>query len=150
MRKITIYEFCKKNDMEYILEEWDYKRNKNVKPENTLVGVKYKVFWKCQHGHEWEALVSHRLYGRKTRCPHCRNRVPQREHQELALARPDLLEEWDYDKNKDRNPHEIFAGTDRKVWWKCKHGHEWEAKVNKRTRTNKPTMCPECRRLGYL
>lgn len=40
----------------------------------------------------------------------------------------DLLEEWDYEKNKKYTPKTITCGSDIKVWWKCKKcGNSWDA-----------------------
>ena len=58
----------------------------------------------------------------------------------LADRNPALLEEWDWDKN-EVNPNEIVAGYTKKVWWKCKNGHEWKALIFKRT---KGEGCPYC------
>jgi len=38
----------------------------------------------------------------------------------LYIDRPDLLSEWDYEKNKDIcSPDEVTAGSGKVVWWKC-------------------------------
>ena len=31
-----------------------------------------------------------------------------------------LLEEWDHEKNGDRNPRNVSFGSDEKFWWKCR------------------------------
>ncbi len=54
-----------------------------------------------------------------------------------------LLSEWDNEKNGDLKPDAVTSHCSRKVWWKCKNGHEWEAAVDNRTGTNK-TGCPYC------
>lgn len=53
-----------------------------------------------------------------------------------------LLKEWDYEKNLIITPHDISRGTQKKVWWKCEKGHEWETSVVYRTQYNRP--CPIC------
>ena len=60
----------------------------------------------------------------------------------FALARPDLLDEWDYEKNGIMQPEDVTPFSDKKVWWKCrKFGHEWEAVIKSRT---KGSGCPIC------
>lgn len=54
-----------------------------------------------------------------------------------------LLEQWDYNKNKSR-PNEVGFSESRYYFWKCKNGHEWEANLNKRTRKGGSTKCPYC------
>ena len=36
---------------------------------------------------------------------------------------PELLSEWNYERN-DVEPINISIWSKRKVWWKCKEGHE--------------------------
>ena len=54
-----------------------------------------------------------------------------------------LLAEWDWEKNTalDLDPHKLTVGSERKVWWKCSKGHEWEAVCYSRTAGN---QCPIC------
>ena len=39
-------------------------------------------------------------------------------------------------------PRTVTYGSKRRVWWKCAHGHEWQAAVY--TRTGAGTGCPVC------
>jgi len=54
----------------------------------------------------------------------------------------ELCKEWDYTKNSPLTPKDISYGSSKKVWWKCKKGHEWEASIN--SRTNLLNGCPYC------
>ena len=56
---------------------------------------------------------------------------------------PELLEEWDYEKNII-SPKKLSYGSARKVWWRCKEGHSWQATPN--SRTNMKSGCPSCAR----
>lgn len=55
--------------------------------------------------------------------------------------RPNLLEEWNYNLNTELSPNDIMPLSNKKVWWRCKKHHEWQATVNNRT---KGTGCPYC------
>lgn len=35
-------------------------------------------------------------------------------------------------KNGDLTPQKISYGYDKKVWWRCTNGHEWQAARNAR------------------
>lgn len=60
----------------------------------------------------------------------------------LSKKRPDLVEEWDYELNKDLTPDKITASSGEKVWWKCrKCNHSWQATVAHR---NDGRGCPVC------
>lgn len=60
----------------------------------------------------------------------------------FAEMRPDLVDEWNYEKNGTMRPEDVTPYSDKKVWWKCrKYGHEWEAVVKSRA---KGSNCPVC------
>ena len=60
----------------------------------------------------------------------------------LAVVKPSLIKEWDYEKNIDVSPFDITAGSDRKVWWKCPRcGQSWFAVVHSRVKGH---GCPFC------
>lgn len=66
-------------------------------------------------------------------------KTPQRYISEV----PTLLNEWDWEKNKDASPYSIGYASTKKVWWKCKKcGYRWEAVVQSRTMSG--FGCPEC------
>ncbi len=56
---------------------------------------------------------------------------------------PELLDEWDYDKNT-LLPSEVSYGSEKKVHWICKQNrnHRWEAQICSRTTLN--SGCPIC------
>ena len=53
----------------------------------------------------------------------------------------ELMKEYDYEKNNDIDLEKLTTGSGKKVWWKCKNGHEWEAIIVNRTKGQK---CPVC------
>lgn len=57
--------------------------------------------------------------------------------------REDLLKEWHPTKNGMLKPSMISAGSNKKAWWICSKGHEWQSTVNNRKNGN---GCPECRK----
>ena len=66
------------------------------------------------------------------------------DHEErLRDKYPELAEEWHPTWNGDWTPAQFPPGSNKKVWWKCSRGHEWEAGVKDRTRG---TGCPYCYR----
>ena len=46
---------------------------------------------------------------------------------------PQLVAEWHPTKNRDLTPKDVTAGSNKKVWWQCEKGHEWEAVIASRT-----------------
>ena len=37
----------------------------------------------------------------------------------------ELMKEWNQEKNILYNPADLTSGSSKKVWWKCKNGHEY-------------------------
>ena len=129
-----------------LVSEWNYSRNGNITPKDVLAGSMMKAWWICSLGHEWQTPINYRSGKEKTGCPYCSNHKVLTGFNDLATIFPDLLDEWDYEKNIDIKPTEVIAGSPKKVWWKCKTcGNEWETKIVMRTGSYK-TGCPSC---GY-
>ena len=61
----------------------------------------------------------------------------------LAANYPEIAKQWNYEKNGALTPWDVTIGSNRKVWWKCSLGHEWEAVIF--TRTLKSVGCPYCK-----
>ena len=122
-----------------LASEWNYEKNGSLRPEHILANSGKKVWWKCSKGHEWQATIHNRNYGRD--CPYCSNQKVIKGENDLATVNPKLASEWNYDKNGDLKPKDFTTGSNTKVWWKCSKGHEWQAKINMR---NKGSGCPYC------
>ena len=45
----------------------------------------------------------------------------------VASVFPELIEEWDVEKNGGITPDAFSARNNKKVWWKCKNGHSWRS-----------------------
>ena len=93
-------------DNKYLMEEWNYEKNKKLSPDNISLGSNKKVWWRCSKcGNEWEATIKNRNRG--TGCPICstsriaKNRIKALIDKNGSLfdKRPDLVKEWDYEKN---------------------------------------------------
>ena len=55
-----------------------------------------------------------------------------------------LLSQWHPTKNGDLLPTQVTKGSNKKAWWVCKKGHEWQAMVT--SRTGQGHGCPICAR----
>ena len=60
----------------------------------------------------------------------------------LAAARPDIAAQWHPHRNGDLAPTDVTPATNKRVWWRCRRGHEWEAVIASRARTK--GQCPYC------
>lgn len=128
----------------HLLAEWDYEKNGNIAPECVSRGSGLKLYWKCKKGHSWSAPPSSRTQG--FGCPYCAGVKLLSGFNDLATLHPNLLDEWDYQKNKNIviTPEGVTAGNSkRKVFWICKNypEHKWAATVASRV---SGTGCPYC------
>lgn len=46
-----------------IAKEWDSSKNAPLTPDDVSSGSNKKVWWKCQNGHEWVAIINSRSRG---------------------------------------------------------------------------------------
>jgi len=127
-----------------LMKEWDYGKNKDLDPEKITYGSGKKVGWICKKCiYKWEAIVNSRTNGQG--CPACcGHKIKLDGSNSLAYCHPELLLEWDYEKNKELgfDPKKITYGSHKKVFWICKKcGYKWEATINKRTMGRN---CPAC------
>lgn len=124
-----------------ILDEWDYEKNEkmNITPYNVTKGTPLKAYFICEKGHSYKAAISMKTE-QHTGCPYCNGRKILSGYNDLATIRPDLVKEWDYEKN-DKNPQEVSATSIKKVWWKCEKGHEYQASISSRLNN---CNCPYC------
>lgn len=57
----------------------------------------------------------------------------------------ELMKEWNQEKNILYNPADLTSGSSKKVWWKCKNGHEYQRHVyNERKGSGR---CPICKKI---
>lgn len=134
-----------------ISKEWNYLRNGGLTPDLVAANTHRKVWWKCSFcGKEWETSVSTRNTSGRIGCPNCNKKRAAKERREsiikeggdFASVYPELLDEWNYEKNGSVKPTEITAHSDSKVWWRCKIcGKEWKAWIGDRARG---VGCPRC------
>lgn len=135
-----------------LCKEWHPTKNNNLSPASFKPNSNKKVWWLCSAcGTEWETAIGHRSQGKG--CPKCMNEQRRNNFMEEVIERqgsladnyPDLIEEWDFERNNDCNPTQMSCGSEEKVWWKCKTcGHSWNAMISRRTKRKQG--CPECRK----
>ncbi|MBQ7286533.1 MAG: hypothetical protein IJW73_02100 [Candidatus Gastranaerophilales bacterium] len=109
----TFYDWCIENNREDLLKEWHVTKNDDLKPENVSYGSSKRVWWMCDKGHEWLASPKDR---KKHNCPYCCNQKILRGYNDLVTTNPELLKEWNFEKNINVSPYEIGACTNKKVW----------------------------------
>ena len=125
-----------------LAKEWNYEKNDALTPMDITPGSNKKVWWKCEKGHEWQACICHRNKGNG--CPYCAGKKILKGYNDLQTLNPALAKEWNYEKNNGLTPEKVTPGSNKKVWWICVNGHEWQATIGNRNRGNN---CPICRKI---
>ena len=121
-----------------LLDMWNFPKNNNINIETVTLGSNKKVWWKCDKGHEWEALICN--MSKSKDCPYCTNRKVLKGYNDLGTLFPKLAEEWDYEKN-NKSPFEYSKSSEEKVWWRCNKGHSYLTRIDTRARG---VECPIC------
>lgn len=60
----------------------------------------------------------------------------------IENGRAELLEQWDYEKNKGLLPAEVSIGQTKSVYWICPKGHSYPARIDHRC--SMKSGCPYC------
>lgn len=131
------------NDLETLkpdaLEEWDWGRNKGVKPSEVSPGSHKKVYWKGKCGHSWFAPIRHvaqKGYG----CAVCAGKHGGFDENTLAISEPEIASEWH--PGNDKSAEEVTRVSSYRALWVCSSGHEFTVRVC--DRVNYQTECPTC------
>lgn len=129
-----------------LFDEWDFEKNDELGLDiyKMTNGMDRKVNWICKDcGSDYISAICYRSI-RSHGCHYCSG-MKVNHTNSLESLRPDLLKEWNFNKNIDVTPDKVTIGNSLKVWWKCnKCKSEYDMRINhKATGIN----CPYCR--GY-
>lgn len=121
-----------------LANEWHPYRNGTLRPIDVKLHSNLKVWWQCEHGHEWRAYINNRSHG--IGCPYCSGKIALEGENDLLTKNPELAKEWNSEKNGQLLPSQVTTKSGKKVWWICFKGHEWRAIVGDRSKRG----CPYC------
>lgn len=129
-----------------IAAQWHPTKNGDITPDKVPPGSGKLVWWICPNNptHVWKTRVNTRVNGHG--CSICTGK--KRFDSPLSITHPEIAAEWHPTKNKDLTPDKKTAGSSTEVWWKCKKGHEWPAKISSRASKRAVEkgygQCPHC------
>ena len=111
----------------------------------TLISTEYKGTnknhsWKCGLGHVLKTSPGHVSRGRG--CLYCQGNKASKENN-LSTNHPEIGAEWHPSKNDQLKPEDITLASNKKVWWLCPKGHEYDMAINNRT-AKRRSGCPFC------
>lgn len=123
-----------------LAKQWHPTKNGSLKPSEVLRGSMRKVWWRCSQDHEWQASIGSRAAGRG--CPVCTGKVIVPGENDLESYDPELARQWISERNGKLTPDRIAVYSNKRVWWRCSQGHEWQTTVS--ARTGRRSGCPYC------
>ena len=121
---------CAGNKKSTIEEMQEIARQRNGECLSTeYINIDTKLKWRCEHGHEWEAIPYTIKKGHW--CPVCAGNKKStiEEMQKIARQRNGQCLSTEY------------VNDTTKLKWKCVHGHKWEAVPS---HIKQGTWCPKC------
>ena len=125
-----------------IAAQWDGMKNGALHPSNVTAGSNRRVWWRCEKGHSYRAVIAQRVQ-RGNGCPYCANRKVLPGFNDLATAAPLVAKQWHETLNGALTPEMVTAGSHKKAWWQCSYGHVWKAAIYSRAGVQQ-CGCPVC------
>ena len=123
-----------------LAQEWHPTKNGALTPADVVPGTRRKVWWRCSKGHDYQASVASRVNG--SGCPICAGKKVLAGFNDLATLYPDIAAQWHPSKNGALTPAQVTPASNKKVWWRCEKGHDYQAVIS--SRTMRGGGCPYC------
>lgn len=132
-------------DIPELSTRWACDLNDGVDKSSVPAGTRKRYWWRCQTepAHVWKSSP-HDL---PKRCPICHPRHPVFA-QSLAGLYPKIADEIDRTLPSQPKAEDLFPQSNKKLTWRCRHGHSYQATVQQRTKHER--QCPECLVLGLV
>ncbi|MGQ1798094.1 zinc-ribbon domain-containing protein [Kocuria oceani] len=130
-----------------VAAEWDVQRNGG--PPEVVAGSEKKAWWVCRAAvHHWQANIRNRtVLG--AGCPECAKgaisaaRSRPAKGRSLPEVAPAVAAQWHPTKNEDLRPEDVAALSNKRRWWLCEQGHEWQVPPSGRV-SQGGNGCPFC------
>lgn len=110
--------------------------------ETVYMSMNKKIAIRCRKHGLFECFAGNHVNQKiKSGCPYCAGKALFRGENDLTTVFPNIAPYYDTDKNGN-TASDIFAKSNKKVWWICDNGHSFSMKVLNRVRKEK--SCPYC------
>lgn len=123
-----------------LAEQFDSEKNKPQEAHDFLPNSHKKVWWLCNLGHSYQAILSNRhLLGNG--CPYCSNHRVLEGFNDLQHLEPYVASLWHPKKNSTK-PSQVTRTANKKAFWLCANGHETHSLISTKVATR--GGCPTC------
>ena len=127
----------------HLVSQWHPTLNDTLTPSDVFSGSIKRVWWVCELGHEWQAIVSARA-GNDDGCPICIGKIVLPGFNDLATHFPHVAAQWHPTLNGHLTPDRVAPKSNRKAWWVCEKGHAYQTIVAIRALHGSNVGCPYC------
>ena len=126
----------------YLIDDWSYKLNAGIDPEEAGVKCTDVVSWHCKTCNGiWKAKIYSR-WSNKSKCPYCTNQKVLTGFNDLGTRFPKIAKQLD-EKRTGLSASQIPFGSALRATWKCEICEgSWQTKVY--SRTGEDLDCPYC------
>lgn len=122
-----------------LAEFWDpgveQKQPSQVSAGNATV----KLHLRCVAGHRFVRTPAKLVL--RPFCPYCEGRALAKGENDLVTSHPWVALWWHPSKNGTLQPADVKAGSEKRVWWLCPEGHEFEQQIDYRSKQEQQ-QCP--------
>lgn len=117
----------------WILNIWDdTEHNPYVITPYQNIKIKTKCLINPKHPSDYHTLRN-LIVKKKNLCAYCNSKKACLDNC-LATNHPEVLKDWNYEKNNPITPYNITKSSGKRVWWKCHLcNHETYLKINNKT-----------------
>ena len=82
------------NDLEtlqpMLATQWFQELNGDLKPSDVTCGCNKKVWWQCEEGHIWDAVINSRAGAQHCGCPICTNSISKKKQERYKLIEQEV------------------------------------------------------------
>lgn len=124
-----------------LAKQWHPTLNGDLKANQVIAGSNKFAYWQCENRHEWQSQISSRNTG--IGCPVCSNQLLVSGINDMATSHPEIAKELHPTLNGTITSADVFGGYNKKLWWICPKGHEYEMTANSRTQGGGCSVCAQ-------
>ena len=142
-----------------IANEWNYEKNTSLLPSQVSASARELVWWIYRYDDprtgkhfdfEWQAYVYSRTSKHGANCPFTAtsNAKLWSGYNDVKTVYPNILVDWDYEKNKTL-PQHVLANSPQKVWWLCDKGHSYRMTIQHHVDGEGCPTCSKSRKISF-
>ncbi|WP_431188565.1 zinc-ribbon domain-containing protein [Arthrobacter crystallopoietes] len=118
---------------------WDFDVEQKPAHQVSAGNTRAKIRLRCAANHRFIRTPAKLVL--RPFCPFCDGRTVAVGETDLATTHPDVASWWHPSKNDTLKPTDLRAGSEKRVWWLCPDGHEFEQTIAYRA-SQKKQQCP--------